>query len=324
MRRFTLYAALAAALTLALAPAIAEARMGRGGSFGSRGSQTYSPPPPTRVAPQPAQPLQRSVTQPAQPTQQAAPRPAPAPQPAAQPAAAARPGFGPALMAGLLTGGLIGLLLGSGFFGAGLGGVLGALLQIALIAGLVWLGLRLFRAAPAFAGAQPAAQAARGPIPDLGAGSAGAGGSGGPDRLPLRLTDADLAAFETALKDIQTAWSEADTKRLADLLTPEMLGYVTEQLEADTRRGVRNRVAGLVFEEGDVSEAWSEGVRDYATVAMRYSLTDVDMPVGAPTPLPGEAPRQTVTELWTFLRVQGGPWRLSAIQQVGETGEGMG
>jgi predicted lipid-binding transport protein (Tim44 family) len=309
MRRFALYAALVATLTLALAPAIAEARIGRGGSFGSRGGQTYAPPPPTRVAPQPAQPVQRSVAQPAAPTTAA--------QPSAQaPVAAARPGFGGAMMGGLLAGGLIGLMLGSGFFGAGLGGVLGALLQVALIGGLIWLGLRLFRTTPAMAGAPTA----RGPVPDLASGPlprSGAGfGGGGP--VPLRLTEEDLATFEAALKDIQTAWSEADTAALARMLTPEMLGYVTEQLQDDARRGVRNRVSGLVFEEGDVSEAWREGARDYATVAMRFSLTDVDLPVGAPPPLPGAAPRETVTELWTFVRVQGGPWLLSAIQQTGD------
>jgi predicted lipid-binding transport protein (Tim44 family) len=304
MRRFALYAALAATLTLALAPAIADARIGRGGNVGSRGGQTYAPPPPTRVAPQPAQPVQRNVAQPARPAAAAA---APV---------AARPGFGPALMGGLLAGGLIGLMMGSGFFGAGLGGVLGALLQVALIGGLIWLGLRLFRAAPAMAGAP----AGRGPVPDLGAGPlprSGAGFAGG-GHVPLRLTEEDLATFEGALKDIQTAWSEADTVKLGRMLTPEMLGRVTEQLDEDARRGVRNRVSGLVFEEGDVSEAWREGVRDYATVAMRFSLTDVDVPAGAPPVLPGTAPRETATELWTFVRVQGGPWLLSAIQQTGD------
>lgn len=304
MRRFALYAALAATLTLALAPAIAEARLGRGGSVGSRGGQTYAPPPPSRVAPQPAQPVQRNVTQPARPAA------------AAAPAAVARPGFGGALMGGLLAGGLIGLLMGSGFFGAGLGGVLGALLQIALIGGLLWLGLRLFRAAPAMAGA-PAAQ---GPVPDLGSGPlprTGAGFAGG-GHVPLRLTEEDLAAFEAALKQTQAAWSDADTATLATLLTPEMLDHVTAQLEEDARRGVRNRVSGLVFEEGDVSEAWREGVRDYATVAMRFSLVDVDLPASGPPALPGTAARETVTELWTFVRVQGGPWLLSAIQQTGE------
>jgi predicted lipid-binding transport protein (Tim44 family) len=303
MRRFALYAALAATITLALAPAIADARVGRGGSFGSRGGQTYTPPPPTRVAPQPAQPVQRNASQPARPA-------------TAAPAAAVRPGFGSALMGGLLAGGLIGLLMGTGFFGAGLGGVLGALAQIALIGGLLWLGLRLFRAAPAMAGAR----AAHGPVPDLGSGPLARTGAGLADSgpLPLQLTEEDLATFEAALRDIQAAWSEADTARLARMLTPEMLGHVTAQLEQDARRGVRNRVSGLVFEEGDVSEAWREGARDYATVAMRFSLTDVDLPAGAPAALPAAAPRETVTELWTFMRVQGGPWLLSAIQQAGE------
>lgn len=303
MRRFALYAALAATLMVALAPTIAGARFGRGGSFGSRGGQTYAPPPPSRVAPQPAQPVQRSITQPGQPGA------------AAGAATAARPGFGGALMGGLVAGGLIGLMLGSGFFGAGFGGFLGALLQAALIGGLIWLGLRLFRAAPAMAGAP----AARGPIPDLGNTTLHRSGSGfaGGGHVPLRLGDEDLATFEAALKDVQAAWSAGDTARLATLLTPEMLGYATEQLEADAARGVRNRVSDLVFEEGDVSEAWREGVRDYATVAMRFSLTDVDVPAGGPPALPGTAARDTVTELWTFVRVQGGPWLLSAIQQSG-------
>lgn len=39
------------AVLLALAPAVAEARMGGGGSFGSRGGRTWSAPPSTRTMP---------------------------------------------------------------------------------------------------------------------------------------------------------------------------------------------------------------------------------------------------------------------------------
>jgi len=317
MRRFALCLAAAAALTLALAPALAEARAGRGGSMGSRGAQTYSPPPPTRVAPQPASAVQRS-TQPAPaPTQTQ--RPATAPTPAQPgPANAARPGFGTALMGGLMAGGLLGLMMGSGFFSAGFGGMLGALLQVLLIGGLVWLAVRLFRsmrsAEPVAAAAPPFA---RSTIPDVGNGYARTGAGHGLAPEPIVVTEHDLSAFEHILHEVQDAWSEADRGRLSRLVTPEMLGYLSDQLAEDARRGVRNRVRDLAFEEGDVAEAWREGTREYVTVAMRFSMVDEDVPTGSQPSTTRAAPRATATEYWTFVRVQGGPWLLSAIQQAG-------
>src|SRR5690349_21759808 len=58
-RRSRVMIALAAALIFA--GGAAEARVGRGGgSFGSRGARTYTPPPATRTAPDAAAPIQRS------------------------------------------------------------------------------------------------------------------------------------------------------------------------------------------------------------------------------------------------------------------------
>ncbi len=51
MRRTPTLIAAFAALALALAPGLAEARLGSGGSFGSRGSMTWSAPPSTATAP---------------------------------------------------------------------------------------------------------------------------------------------------------------------------------------------------------------------------------------------------------------------------------
>src|SRR5215468_10159205 len=51
---------------LAFAVTDADARAGRGGSFGSRGSQTFSAPPSTATSPS-ARPIERSMTQPSQP-----------------------------------------------------------------------------------------------------------------------------------------------------------------------------------------------------------------------------------------------------------------
>src|SRR5262249_5490270 len=56
----------AVAAVLAFAMTDADARAGRGGSFGSRGSQTFSAPPSTTTSPG-ARPIERSMTQPGQP-----------------------------------------------------------------------------------------------------------------------------------------------------------------------------------------------------------------------------------------------------------------
>ena len=60
MRRTASMLAIAAIGLLVLAPAIADARPGGNSSSGSRGSRTYSAPPATNTAPQPAQPMQRT------------------------------------------------------------------------------------------------------------------------------------------------------------------------------------------------------------------------------------------------------------------------
>src|SRR5262245_61590816 len=91
--------ALALAAILAFTIDVADARVGRGGSFGSRGTQTYTAPPTTQTAPTTAKPVERSMTQPgtAQPSAGTA-RPASAP-------ASSRFGGG---FGGLLLGGLLG------------------------------------------------------------------------------------------------------------------------------------------------------------------------------------------------------------------------
>lgn len=326
MRRTALVLSALAFGLLVLAPAVAEARGGRGASMGSRGSQTYSAPPPTRVAPAPARPIERSMNETAPSRPAAAPNTA---QPGPAGGVAAQRPFMTGLMGGLLGAGLIGLLFGSGFLGAGAAGFLGMLLQLALLGGLVWLALRLFRGVapqPAAAGAGAHARTAS-PIPDVGANRAGGDGGAifGPATgaataglTPIALDKADFDAFEQMLKDVQAAWSEADLRRLSALLTPEMLQYFSEKLAEDASRGVRNRVTDVVLEEGDLSEAWREAGRDYATVAMRFSAIDVEERVSDGAVVGGDAGERTVaTEYWTFVRVPGGRWLLSAIQQTG-------
>lgn len=313
VRRLGTWVGLVAAVMLALAPAIADARAGRGGSFGSRGSRTFQAPPPTRTAPTQAQPVQRSAT-------------TPAPSPAAAGAATPRRpgmfggGFGGMLMGGLLGAGLFGLLSGAGLFG-GLGsfaGFLGLLIQIALIAFLVSMALRFFRGR-----AQPAAAGAnihgRGPAPDIGRTSGLSGGAGfrrQPSATQPFAPDAsDFVTFEESLKSIQAGWSAGEPERLRALMTPEMLDYFGEQHNELRRRGATNHVEDVSLEQGDLAEAWRENGREYATVAMRFSARDWVEDAQGNVVEGSRTERSVATELWTFVRPVGGRWELSAIQQ---------
>jgi len=308
-------AALAVAASLALLVGDADARAGRGGSFGSRGSQTFSAPPSTTTAPS-ARPIERSMTQPGQPGALAQ-RP-----PVTSPVGGffGRPGFLGGLFAGFLGAGLLGMLFGHGLFG-GLGGfasILGLVLQVALIvivARLIWSWWQR-RTQPAlasgpslrdaFSGTRPGA-----PIFGGGASSAAQARASGTDEVGL--TPEDFNAFERLLAEVQTAYSTEDLGRLRTLATPEMVSFFAEDLAANASKGVANRLSDVKLLQGDLSEAWREGNTEYATVAMRYSLTDETVERASGRVLEGGG--QEATEIWTFMRSRGGHWLLSAIQQ---------
>src|SRR2546427_2089860 len=139
LRSRPLLALCALVAVLAFAVTDADAAAGRGGSFGSRGSQTFSAPPSTATSPS-ARPIERSMTQPGQPGSTLAQRP-----PVSSPLGGflGRPGFLGGLFAGFLGAGLLGMLFGHGLMG-GLGGfasIIGLLLQVALVVivgRLVW------------------------------------------------------------------------------------------------------------------------------------------------------------------------------------------
>ena len=300
-----------AAVTI-LIPAMADARVGGGSNTGSRGSRTDQAPAPTQTAPA-AKPVERSAT----PTQQAQ-RPAAA-APAQGGSFFSRHPFMSGLMGGLLGAGLFGMLFGGGFGGfAGMAGMLGLLLQVALIGGLGYLAWRLFKgrtqaAQPAYAGAVPRTTEPPMARANLltGGGAAAAGSAPG-----LAVSAEDFKTFESRLVDIQSAFSRGDLAGLRTLVTPEMLGYFSEQLSENASRGLENKVDAVKLEQGDLSEAWSEGAIDYATVAMRFSMIDVTRRIADGTVVEGNPQvRAEATEVWTFLRGRGGNWILSAIQQ---------
>jgi predicted lipid-binding transport protein (Tim44 family) len=316
--------ALAAAFTFAVDPA--DARVGGGNSQGSRGGQTFNPPPPTPTTPKPVAPIDRSMTEPGAPSKvQAVKRPATSTTPSPF------GGFGRVLMGGLLGAGLFGLLSGSGLFGGltDFASFLGLLLQIALIGGIAWLVVNYLRRRN-----QPAP--ARAPANLLSSTSprdllnrfrqtlTSHGGSAASGTPALAIGPGDYDAFERLLREIQSAYSRENTDALGDMTTPEMLSYFSQDLAENAKKGVRNELSGTKLLQGDLAEAWHEAGSDYATVAMRYSLVDAMVDRATGSVISGDrVTPQEVTEVWTFRRDDRDPeqgWQLSAIQQTAGSG----
>ncbi len=301
---------------LALAPAIAEARAGssyggRSSGMGSRGLRTYEN--------NGGQPLSRSVT----PLPQTAPR---------------QPGFAPGtpvpangggsffqrhpFLTGL-AGGFIGSWLfgHSGYAAGGEGGsgasMLGMLLQLLIIGLLIYFAVRLFRGrsfANGWRGGGPGW-----PPRSAGAAAAPAVRDRGRD---VDVTDADLETFQRIHAAVQEAWSAGDLGRLRRLMTPEMLGYFSEELTRNTSQGVRNIVSNVQLVKGDITESWEEGDLQYATAYLRWRAIDYVVRLGRspgdPDYIVSGDPRTPTEaeEMWTFVRRRGSEWLLSAIQQV--------
>jgi predicted lipid-binding transport protein (Tim44 family) len=319
-----LLAVLAVIVSVGWLVAEADARVGGGGS---RGSRTFSAPPVTRTAPTQSAPLQRTITQPNQPGSPAASRPA------AQQSGSwfNRPGMGllGGLAAGFLGAGLLGMLFGGGFL-SGIGGfasILGFVIQIALVvivARLAWAWWQR-RNRPATASGPSMYNSAPEPqsYGPAGGGTGGAmgsalGGYGAAKAEPsdeIGISGGDYDEFERLLSETQAAYSDEDIAKLKALATPEMVSYFSEDLTANASRGVVNKISDVKLLQGDLAEAWHEDGADYATVAMKFALTDRMIERTSQKVVEGGEPEE-VTELWTFRRARGGRWIVSAVQEA--------
>ena len=305
-----------ALMTMVTVVDVAEARRA-GGGFGSRGTRTFTTPSTTRTAPTDAQPIDRTMTR----------------QQTAQPSAGRnttnpRPGlfggFGGSLIGGLMLGGLVGMLLGHGL-GGGVG-MLGLLLQVALIAGLFVFLRRMFaqRGAPAYAGNGHARNVHQGggsdfKIPGIGSGSRQAAVPQHKNGDEIGIQQADLEQFESMLKELQAAYAAEDFRTLRQITTPEAMSYLAEELSDNATQGLKNEVKDIHLVQGDVAEAWREGSDDYATVAMRYESIDVMRDRASGKLVSGDPDNLTeAVEIWTFVRRNGGEWKVSAIQGVAD------
>jgi predicted lipid-binding transport protein (Tim44 family) len=277
----------------------ADARVGGGASTGSRGGRTFSSPPSTNTAPK-AAPIEKSITQPGTPAQSPL-------------AGASR--FGG--WRGILMGGLFASVLASIFGFGALASVLGFILQAAIIGGIIWLVISYFRnrqGRPAMAG-----ESVSGNRPASNLNYRLDAGGGGSSALTIAKEDYD--AFERLLGEIQLAYGRGDERALGDRVTPEMLSYFAQELEANKRKGLRNEVSAPKLEHGDLAEAWGEANDEYATVAMRFSLLDATVDDSGRVISGSRTAPQEATEIWTFRRPRSGTarqWELSAIQQDGK------
>jgi predicted lipid-binding transport protein (Tim44 family) len=300
--------ALFAILTaLVLVATDADARAGRGGSLGSRGTRSFTTAPPTATAPGGGTPLQRTTAQPSPTTGVRSP--------GLFGGFFNRPGLFGGLLGGFLGAGLLGLLFGHGLFGGmgGIASVFGLLLQIALVvivARLIW-GWWQRRQMPAYAG---------GPMPrgmapgyESQSSSAGVGGTTG---SAISIGPSDYDTFERLLGEIEMAYGAEDLNALRQHATPEMVSYLADELAKNASKGLVNRISDVKLLQGDLAEAWREGDAEYATVAMRYGLKDSYVERASGRVVEGDPEHPTeATELWTFWRTPGGAWLLSAIQQ---------
>jgi predicted lipid-binding transport protein (Tim44 family) len=310
----TIAIVLSLAVPVMLAVSAADARIGGGGSSGSRGARTFSAPPSTSTAPNAAQPFNRTMTQPGSPGMAAGA--------ANKGGFFNRPGMGMlgGLAAGFLGAGLLGMLFGGGMFGGlgGLSSIIGLVLQIGLIIIVVRLAMNWWqrRNATASAYAGPSGTgptAAAGPLASFRSGSGFGLGSGS---APLEIGPSDYEAFERLLGEIQAAWSNEDVNKLHTLATPEMVSYFTEDLAKNKAQGDVNKVSDVKLLQGDLAEAWREGETDYASVAMRFSLVDKTVERTTGRLVAGSEQPIEATEVWTFVRPRGTNWELSAIQQA--------
>lgn len=291
------------------APHFANARAGGGSSFGSSGSRSFS-------SPSSAQPFQRTTaTPPSSPSSSSSSQPF-----GANPMAntmSSHP-FLSGIAGGFLGAGIGHLLFGGGGMG-GMGG--GGLLPILLIGGLIYW---LYRRSQNTGGNnfQNGSNNGSNVFPMNSFASSNFAPPQADVTQNISVSDADIAAFKQLLIDVQHAWSEGNFNHLRQYVTPEMMNYFSDELSANSSRGLANKVEQVEVLRADQVDSWQEYNLSYARVIMQWSALDYMVrldrePTDADFVASGDSKNlETAQEQWTFSSVQGGHWVLSAIQQI--------
>jgi predicted lipid-binding transport protein (Tim44 family) len=141
--------------------------------------------------------------------------------------------------------------------------------------------------------------------------------------LDIRRTDpgfdpARFAGYTGMLfRDAQRAWTTRDIGSLRDRVTPEVYGELREQCDRLREAGQANRVERIEI-TAEITEAWQENGRDYATAYIGGSLVDYTVTEESDSLVHGSRTiARGVEEFWTFTRPAGlNFWMLSAIQSA--------
>lgn len=282
---------------LAVEDSFARAGRSGGGSFGSRGSRTYSAP--VREAPARQQTTQQQSSAPQQ-----------------QSMAPPRAGGLFSGLAGGLAGGIIGGLLfsslGHAAMAPGAAGGLG-ILDIVLIGAGIFLIMRFFKrrkqSTDEFLGGRKAANLSEPGGLDEGLGD-------------IRRMDGyfDEEHFMTEAIDlffnVQGAFGAGDIDRLRSAVAPRAFETLKAQVEELRDRGLVNRIEGLAIKDAAITEAWQEKGTDYITLKFTASAVDYLEDQAGNVAEGSKTEATQFTEYWTFAREIGKDWKLSAIQQA--------
>jgi predicted lipid-binding transport protein (Tim44 family) len=294
MKRFLTALAIACSFGIASFDAEAAKRFGGGSNIGK----------------QRAAPTQKEATPaPASPNQAAPASPAAAPAGAAA-GAAAKPSF-MSRWGGLLAGLGIGALLAS-LFGAQMGPIIGMLLMGLLVAGAIFLVMRLL-AAKKLAAASP--EGARPQFAGIGAAlpenrpAAFQGGQAAPaSAAPALPADFEVAPFLRVAKSsfirLQAANDAGDLDDIRDYTTPEMFAEISLQV---SERGGEPQKTEVVNVEAQLVEVVTEGGYDIASVRFYGLMREA----------PGANP-ESFDETWHVRRKAGDrkdAWLIAGIQQ---------
>ncbi|MEO0250377.1 MAG: Tim44 domain-containing protein [candidate division WOR-3 bacterium] len=116
---------------------------------------------------------------------------------------------------------------------------------------------------------------------------------------------------------IQAAWQARDISPVRNLLTQEMYGIISSDVERLRAERKINKLENIAVRSVDITEAWQEQGADYITVRFYANLLDyvVDEQTGQVVSGSKTDPVK-FEEYWTFTRNVGSDaWQLSAITQ---------
>lgn len=314
IRLLTMLAALLVTSFLAIEQN-AQARVGGGGSMGSRGSRSYSRPlaPPSQAAPS---------------RQYAPSQPSPITPPYQQPGYGG--GFGRSFLGGMAGGMLGGMLFRSLGFGGGYGGGGGGgigIFEILLLAGIGYMIWRFIKRSRANDGGydQPGKVIQMNDYQNQNQNLSYA-----PQRDELgeglsyiRQMDPsfDEKRFNDNVMDmffkIQGAFMNRDLSSAAGVLTDEMRELLQRDVDTLKRDKKINRLENIAVRSVEISEAWQESGKDFITAMVYANLLDYTTDDSTGAVLSGSKTEPVkFEEYWTFTRPVGNnQWKLCAINQ---------